>query len=134
MKIFIIGLIIIAVLIYSHRFINLHADSNATLEETDTGETIYVVKKKMFGKTNIKKYDDKGHLIYYEKYNGYWKKYRYDVCGNEVFFENSNSYWIKSEYNEKNQIIHSENSKGFWRFYMYDKYGNVRTIEGKKSI
>lgn len=33
--------------------------------------------------------NNKGAVVYYEQYDGYWAKYEYDNNGNQIYYENS---------------------------------------------
>ncbi len=59
----------------------------------------------------IKKYDDRGNLIYWRWSSGYesWKKY-----------------------DENNSYIYFKNSKGSEYWYKYDKFGNQTMITEKE--
>ena len=46
---------------------------------------------------NIKEFpftikDKNGNEIYFETFDGYWRKCEYDSSGNEIYYENSDGY------------------------------------------
>jgi len=56
--------------------------------------------------------DFNGNLIYWEKSDEYWVKYKYDSKNNQIYREESTGYWVKYEYDSKGGRIYFENSNG----------------------
>ena len=82
----------------------------------------------------IKKYDDKGNLIYkkYSNSHEYW--YKYDENNNCVYYKNSlgSGYENWQKYDENNNIIHYKSSNGTESWCKYDKKGRTIYITEKE--
>lgn len=94
-------------------------------------ELIYVLskilEKPVFGITNpgrsLNVYGENRYKIYFEDYDGFWKKYEYDENGNIIYYESSKGHWEKREYDDRGKEIYYEDSD-HWVRYEYDNRGN----------
>ena len=69
-------------------------------------------------------YDDNGNMIYEERSDGFWRKYGYDDKGNRIYFESSDGDWEKWEYDGNGYQIYNEDSNGDSFVWEYDENGN----------
>jgi len=56
--------------------------------------------------------DSKGNLIYYERKDGYWARWKRNDYGSTIFYENSDNFWERWEYNSEGKEIYYKNSEG----------------------
>ncbi len=79
----------------------------------------------------IKKYDNRGNLIYIKYSDGdeYW--YEYDENSRLIYSKSSNGNECRYKYDENNNLIYYKNSDGYERWLKYNK--NNRRIEITKQ-
>jgi len=84
-----------------------------------TEEEQEYILSKIYGNISIVKtglrvyiYDDKGDMIYYERSDGFWGRFKYDDKDNMIYNENSYGYWRKWEYDDRGNKIYTEDSDG----------------------
>ena len=69
-------------------------------------------------------YDDNGNMIYEERSDGKWWKREYDYEGRDIYWESSDGRWVKREYDYEGNEIYFQNSDGLYRKTEYDEDGN----------
>lgn len=79
----------------------------------------------------IKKYDNRGNVIYIKYHNGLEEWAKYDENNNCIYYKDYNKVECWHEYDENNNNIHSKNSNGFEVWKEYDENGNC--IHSKNS-
>ncbi len=79
----------------------------------------------------IKRYDDRGNLIYYKNLAGYESWREYDENDNLIYYKGLNDFEEWAIYNKQNKKINSVNYRGAEKWYEYDEKN--REIHYKNS-
>ena len=89
-------------------------------DQLSEDELIYVfsgiLEQPVFGITNpgrsLNVYGENRLRIYFEDYDGFWKKYEYDENGYIIYYESSKGHWEKREYDDRGKEMYYEDSNG----------------------
>ena len=82
----------------------------------------------------IKKYDDRGNLIYYKCLDGLESWHKYDDENREIYCKRSDGYEFQKEYNKKSNLVYYKSNQlgneEIW--YKIDEYGEEIRITKKR--
>ncbi len=71
----------------------------------------------------IKKYDERGNLIYHKYSSGFEYWFKYDENNNQIYWKRSDGWEELYKYNENNNLIYYKDIIGFEYWYKYDENG-----------